>query len=218
MSETEKTKQDSVELSGLFAFKVGMSSVYAENGELVPVTVLKVKPTFVSQIKTDSRDGYSAVQVAFSPSRASRVTQAQKGHLKGAGFENGALFVKEIRQDGASVNVGQMVSIDSLKPGDLVRLSSRSKGRGFAGAVKRWGLAGGPATHGSHFHRRPGSVGNRTWPGRVMPGKRFPGHYGDEMITIANVKIVDVIHEENVVLVKGPVPGAPNSLVQLLKV
>ncbi len=218
MSESQNQNTDAVELTGLFAFKVGMSSVYEENGELVPVTVLKVKPTFVSQVKTNERDGYAAVQVAFSPSRASRVNKSQKAHLKGAGFENGALHVKEIRQDGAAVQVGQMVSINSLKRGDLVRLSARSKGRGFAGAVKRWGLAGGPAAHGSHFHRRPGSVGNRTWPGRVMPGKRFPGHYGDELVTISNVRIVDVIQEESVVLVKGPVPGAPNSLVQLLKV
>jgi large subunit ribosomal protein L3 len=221
MSEAKETAtkhEAGVELQGLFAFKVGMASVYDETGTYVPVTVLKYEPTTVSQVKTPDQDGYSAVQVAFCPSRATRVNQPEKGQLKKAGFENGALFVREILQATEGVEVGQKVSIATLKKGDTVKLTSRSKGRGFTGAVKRWNLAGGPAAHGSHFHRRPGSVGNRTWPGRVMPGKKFPGHFGDEIVTVKNVLVVDVIPEENVVLVKGPVPGAPRSLVQLMKV
>ncbi|MFN7262206.1 MAG: 50S ribosomal protein L3, partial [Pseudobdellovibrionaceae bacterium] len=117
----------------------------------------------------------------------------------------------------ADAAVGVQVSIDSLKKGDVVKITGRSKGHGFAGSVKRWNFAGGPASHGSKFHRRPGSVGNRTWPGRVMPGKRFPGHYGDEAITVKNVEIVEVLQSEGVVMVKGPVPGARNSLVKLVR-
>ncbi|RYZ78363.1 MAG: 50S ribosomal protein L3, partial [Proteobacteria bacterium] len=109
------------------------------------------------------------------------------------------------------------ISIDSLVKGDIVRITSRSKGKGFAGSVKRWGFAGGPASHGSKFHRQPGSSGNRTWPGRVMPGKKFPGHLGDETVTVRNVRVVDVLAAEGVVLVKGPVPGSRNTLVKLVK-
>jgi len=207
-----------VKLNTLFAVKVGMSQVYDDKGELVPVTVLKYETNVVSQVKTEEKDGYTAVQVALIPKRATRTTTARKNHLKAAGFENGAAYVREVR--GAlpeGVAVGQKVSIDSFVKGDVVNLTSQSKGKGFAGSVKRWGLAGGPATHGSHFHRRPGSSGNRTWPGRVMPGKKFPGHLGAEMTTIKNVQVVDVIPQENVVLVRGNVPGGRNTLVTLVK-
>lgn len=223
MSENSKESQvagksEGLKLEGLYAIKAGMSSVYNENGEIVPVTVLKYEPMVVSQVKTDETDGYQALQVAFRPKRATRATKAEKGHFSKAGFENGAQFVREIRQqlpEGAAV--GQKVSIDSLAKGDKIRLTATSKGRGFAGAVKRWDFGGGPASHGSGFHRRPGSIGNRTWPGRVMPGKRMAGHFGDETVTIHNVEIVDVLPEESVLLVKGGVPGARNGLVQLIK-
>lgn len=218
MSEQKSETKDSVQLDGLFAFKVGMSSVYDENGAMVPVTVLKFETTVVSQVKNLETDGYSAVQVAFRPSRATRANESEKGHLKAAGFENGAVHVHEIRQKSDGVTVGQKVAVESLKKGDVVKVTGRSKGRGFSGSVRRWNLAGGPAAHGSKFHRRPGSSGNRTWPGRVMPGKKFPGHYGDETTTIRNVQVIDVLPQENVVLVKGPVPGAINSLVRLMKV
>jgi len=115
------------------------------------------------------------------------------------------------------LKLGDALSIDTLVKGDVVKVTSTSKGRGFQGSVRRWNFAGGPATHGSKFHRRPGSSGNRTWPGRVMPGKKFPGHWGDETITVKNVVVVDVIPAEGVVLVKGPVPGSKNTLVRLVK-
>lgn len=219
MSEaSENTSSGDVKLNAIFAVKVGMSQVYDEKGELIPVTVLKYETNIVSQVKTEEKDGYTAVQVALIPKRVTRTTEARKAHLKGAGFENGAMYVREIRQAlPEGVAVGQKVSIDSIAKGDSVVLTSQSKGKGFAGSVKRWHLAGGPATHGSHFHRRPGSSGNRTWPGRVMPGKKFPGHLGAEATTVKNVQIVDVIPQENVVLVKGAVPGARNTLVTLMK-
>jgi large subunit ribosomal protein L3 len=207
-----------IKLNGLFAFKEGMSTVYNEQGEAIPVTVLRYEPWTVSQVKTEKLDGYDAVQLACSPKKEKNSNKAEKGHLGKAGFQGGAKFVKELRlalPEGASV--GAKVSIESLAKGDVVKLTSRSKGKGFAGSMKRWNFAGGPATHGSHFHRQPGSSGNRTWPGRVMPGKKFPGHLGDENVTVKNIEIVEVIPAENVVIVKGPVPGARNTLVKLVK-
>ena len=131
-------------------------------------------------------------------------------------FSDGFTIVQE-KFIFSSKNNGDTVSINSLIKGDVVKITSKSKGHGFQGSVRRWNFAGGPATHGSKFHRRPGSSGNRTWPGRVMPGKKFPGHWGDETITVKNVVVVDVLPNEGVVLVKGPVPGSKNTLVRLVK-
>jgi large subunit ribosomal protein L3 len=207
-----------LKLNGLFAFKEGMATIYNDKGEAVPVTVLRYEPWVVSQIKTEDKDGYTAVQVACRPKKAKNSSKAEEGHFKKAGLETGAQFVKELRQElPADVKLGAQVSIESLNVGDIVKLTGTSKGHGFAGVMKRWNFAGGPAAHGSKFHRRPGSSGNRTWPGRVMPGKRFPGHYGDETITVRNVQVVQVLPEENVLMVKGPVPGARNSLVRLVR-
>lgn len=207
-----------VKLEGLFAFKEAMTTVYNERGEAVPVTVLRYEPWYVSQIKKQDTDGYESVQVACRPKKAKNATKAEKENFKKAGFENGAQLVREIRQAiTPEISVGAPVSIESLQKGQTVRITGRSKGHGFTGSQKRFNFAGGPASHGSKFHRRPGSSGNRTWPGRVMPGKKFPGHYGDETITVKNVVVVDVLPTEGVVLVKGPVPGARNSLVKLVR-
>jgi large subunit ribosomal protein L3 len=226
MSEQNETQQNespqgsskTVKLDGLFAFKMGMTSIYDENGEAVPVTVLKYEPLFVSQLKTKEKDGYDAVQVACKPKKASRANKSATAKFKAAGFENGAQYVKELRlAPPEGLMIGQRVELGSLAKGDQVRLTGISKGHGFSGVVKRWDFAGGPASHGSGFHRKPGSVGNRTWPGRVIPGKRMAGRWGNDQVTVKNVKVVDVLAEENIVLVKGPVPGARNSLVQLMK-
>lgn len=208
-----------LKLNGLFAFKEGMATVYNDQGEAVPVTVLRYETWVVSQIKTPEKDGYAAVQIACRPKKAKNSSASEVGHLKKAGFETGAAFLRELRQDSivGDVQLGAKLSLDSLKKGDVVKITGVSKGKGFQGSVRRWNFAGGPAAHGSKFHRRPGSSGNRTWPGRVMPGKKFPGHLGDETVTVRNVQIVDVLADENVVMVKGPVPGARNSLVRLVK-
>ncbi len=217
-TEVATPSNGEVKLSGLFAFKEGMATIYNEQGEAVPVTVLRYEPWVVSQLKTQDKDGYSAVQVACRPKKAKNSSKSENGHFKKAGLETGAQFVRELRQELASeIKLGAQVSIESLKKGDVVAMTGVSKGHGFTGVMKRWNFAGGPAAHGSKFHRRPGSSGNRTWPGRVMPGKKFPGHYGDETITVRNVQIVDVIPGENVLMVKGPVPGARNSLVRLVR-
>lgn len=215
---SEANTQTGLKLDGLFAFKEGMSTIFNEKGEAIPVTVLRFEPWVVSQIKTEATDGYEAVQLACSPKKAKNSLLSEKGHLKAAGFETGANFLREIRQaapEGAKV--GDQVAMDSLVKGDVVNLTSVSKGKGFQGSIRRWGFAGGPATHGSKFHRKPGSSGNRTWPGRVMPGKKFPGHLGDETVTVKNVVIIDVVPSEGVLMVKGPVPGARNALVKLVK-
>lgn len=207
-----------VKLGGVFAFKEGMTTIFTENGEAVPVTVLRYEPWIVTQVKTAERDGYRAVQIASTPRKAKNCGSAERSRLKAAGFENGARFVREVREgvpDGATI--GQKVALDSLSEGDTVKVTGRSKGHGFCGSQKRFGFAGGPASHGSKFHRRPGSSGNRTWPGRVMPGKKFPGHWGDETVSVKSVKVVKVNPEDGVLLVKGPVPGARNSLVRLVK-
>lgn len=217
-SAENSTTGQGLKLNGLFAFKEGMSTIYNDQGEAVPVTVLRYEPWIVSQIKTNDTDGYDAVQLACQPKKAKNSTSAEKGHLAKAGFENGARFVKELRQElPAGAAIGTSLSIDSLVKGDFVKITSKSKGKGFAGSMKRWNFAGGPASHGSKFHRRPGSSGNRTWPGRVMPGKKFPGHLGNETVTVRNVEVVEINSAESVLLVKGPVPGARNTLVKLVR-
>lgn len=217
-ASTNNASSEGLKLNGLFAFKEGMATIYNEQGEAIPVTVLRYEPWFVSQIKTTENDGYEAIQVACHPKKAKNSNSAEKGHLSKAGFENGAQFVKELRQaPPEGLSLGAQVSIESLVKGDVVKITSKSKGKGFAGVMKRWNFAGGPGSHGSKHHRRPGSSGNRTWPGRVMPGKKFPGHLGNETVTVKNVQIVGVDLAESVLMVKGPVPGHRNSLVKLVK-
>lgn len=217
--KAEKKDSKEIKLNSLFALKLGMSTVFNDKGEAQNVTLLKYEPMIVSQLKTKEKNGYSALQVAFLPKRASRTTKAQGNHLKKAGFENGARYVREIRQDiPEGAEVGARVSIESLVVGDQLKITGTSKGKGFAGVVKRHGFQGGPATHGSHFHRIPGSVGNREFPGRVMPGRKMPGHLGMETATILNLSVVDVLAKENILMVYGSVPGSRNSLVKLTKI
>lgn len=218
-TEAVKSSSNDVKLGGLYAFKMGMMTVYGEDGSAIPVTALKYDQMVVSQVKTKENDGYEAVQVAFKPKPARTSTSAELALYRKAGFENAAYHAREIRQAlPEGVQVGQKVSIDSLEKGSFVKMVATSKGRGFTGAMKRHNFAGGPGAHGSKFHRKPGSVGMRTWPGRVLKGKKLPGQYGDEQTTVKNVEIVEVIPNENVILVKGPVPGAMNTLVRLMKV
>ncbi len=217
-STQEATTSKTVVLNGMYGFKVGMATVYNENGVQVPVTVLKVKPWTVTQIKNQENDNYSAVQISLLEKAEKKTSKAEKGHLKAVGSQNGARFTREIRQElPEGVCVGQEVDVSSFEKGQKIKLTAKSKGRGFAGTVKRWNFGGGPASHGSTFHRQPGSIGNCTFPGRVMPGRKMPGHFGDEKVTVKNVEIVDVQVEEGLLLVKGPVPGARNGLVRLQK-
>ncbi len=215
---SEKAQSNELKLDGIYAFKMGMMTVYGDDGAVIPVTALKYDPLFVSQVKTKEKDGYEAVQVSFKPKPARTSNNAELTLCRKAGFENAAYFSKEVRQAlPEGVAVGQKVSIDSLPKGTSVRIVAKSKGRGFTGVMKRHNFKGGPGAHGSKFHRKPGSVGMRTWPGRVLKGRKLPGQFGDEQTTVKNVQIVEVIPNENVILVKGPVPGAMNTLVRLMK-
>ncbi|MBK9293088.1 MAG: 50S ribosomal protein L3 [Oligoflexia bacterium] len=216
MSE-QNTNTQETKLEGLYAFKVGMTQFIDDKGEMHPCTVLKYEPLVVSQVKTMDKDGYSAVQVAAKPKRKSRAKKVQTGHFKKANLQTGAYFVNEIKSKADGLQLGATVSINSLSKGDMVKATAVSKGKGFAGAVKRWNSGGGPGSHGSTFHRQPGSSGNRTWPGRIMKGKHFPGHLGDEKVTVRNIKVLDVIGEDNLVILRGCVPGGKNALVRLLK-
>jgi large subunit ribosomal protein L3 len=223
MSEqTQETKAETtkgaVTLPGLYAFKVGMTQVVDDKGEMVPCTVLQYEPWVVSQVKTKDNDGYEAVQIACRPRREVRSPKAQAAHLKKANFKSGAYFVQEVRTAlPEGVALGGQVTIDSLKKGDMVKATAVSKGKGFQGSVKRWNAGGGPAAHGSCFHRQPGSSGNRTWPGRIMKGKHFPGHLGDEAVTVRNLRIVDIYQDDNIILLSGSVPGGRNAIVRLAK-
>ena len=217
-AEKPKTeKRDTVKLNGLFAFKMAMSAFYNEKGESFPVTALKYEPCFVSQIKTKEKESYSAVQVAFKAQKNKRCSKALIKHLTPAGFKEGARFVKEIRQTlPEGVKLGQEISVESLKKGDLVKISALSKGRGFTGVMKRWNFAGGKASHGSKSHRRTGSIGQHTEPARVFPGRKMPGQCGFQKVSF-QAPVVDVLAEEGIIFVKGPVPGARNTLVSIQK-
>ena len=214
----ETPQRETVKLQGLFAFKRSMTSFYDDNGFRVPVTALKYEPWVVSQIKTSEKEGYSSVQLAGLPQKNGRCKRPLTKHLAPAGFREGARFLREIRQElPEGIKVGQELSIESLKKGDRVQISSRSKGRGFSGTVKRWGFHGGPASHGSKTHRKTGSIGQCAEPARVMPGRKMPGRYGFQKITLNSVLVVDVLPAEGMIFIKGPVSGARNTLVSLRK-
>lgn len=195
--------------------KVGMTQVFGENGELIPVTVLQAGPIYVTQVKTVENDGYAAVQVGFGDIRESLVNKPRKGHFAKAGVAN-KRFLKEFKfENAADYQVGQEIKADIFSVGDRVDATAKSKGKGFQGAIKRHGLGRGPMAHGSKFHRHAGSSGAATSPGRVFKGKKMPGQMGNVKVTVQNLEVVRVDAEKNLILVKGAVPGAKKSLVVL---
>lgn len=201
---------------GILGKKIGMTRVYSELGQATPVTVVEAGPCKVLQVKNEETDGYSAIQVGFSDKKGSRVNKAAAGHFKKSDSE-GYYFVREFRvNDSAEFTVGQDITLDAvLKVGDLVDIQGISKGKGFQGVIKRYGFAGGGAGHGSNFHRAPGSIGCSASPGRVFKGKKMPGRMGNDTVLRKNVIVIDVRSEENVVLLKGPLPGAKNGLLKI---
>jgi large subunit ribosomal protein L3 len=187
-----------------------MTQVFKENGEVVPVTVLEVGPCYVTQVRTPEKDGYRAVQLGFDEVKERRLTGGQRGHLKAVGVPP-LRYLREIRtRESEEFEVGQEVKADIFEPGERVDVVGTSKGRGFAGVVKRYGFAGGPATHGqSDRQRAPGSIGACASPGRVWKGQRMPGHMGARRVTSQNIEVVLADPERNLLAVKGSVPG-PN--------
>jgi len=203
--------------SGILGRKLGMSQVFDAEGRAVAVTVIEAGPCRVIQRKTARADGYDAVQIGFDPVPAHRVTKPLLGHFRKAGA--GAFrTLREIRVPADSpVEAGQEIRVDIFREGDFVDVTGHTKGRGYAGVVGRWGFRGGRATHGSMFHRAPGSIGASSFPSRVLKNMKMGGHYGNERVTVLNLKVVGVLPEKNLLLVRGAVPGARNSVVFVRK-
>ena len=199
----------------ILATKIGMTQIFAEDGELIPVTVLQAGPCVVTQVKTMENDGYSAVQVGFQDMREKLSNKPMKGHFEKAGTSV-KRFVREFKLDDAeSYTLGQEITADVFEAGDKVDVTAISKGKGFQGAIKRLGQHRGPMAHGSKFHRHQGSNGAASDPSKVFKGKKMPGHMGSKKITIQNLEVVRVDAENNLLLVKGSVPGPKKSLVTI---
>lgn len=200
---------------GILGKKIGMTQVFRPDGQVVPVTLLKAGPCMVVQRKTPTTDGYDAVQLGLVEFvKPARVNKPTANHLKKAGAE-GAKFMREfpLRPGDDDLKAGDKVLVDQFKPKDKVDVIGVSKGRGFAGLVKRHHFKGGEGSHGSMFHRAPGSIGASSYPSRVVPGMRMAGHMGAERVTVRNLEIIDVDTEDNVLVVKGAVPGPNGSYV-----
>jgi large subunit ribosomal protein L3 len=204
---------------GILGKKIGMTQVFRADGQVVPVTLLKAGPCMVTQRKTPATDGYDAVQLGLLEFvKPARINKPRTGHLKKAGVE-GAKFLREFRLDrrsaagSADLKAGDQVLVSDFRPAEKVDVIGVSKGRGFAGVVKRHHFRGGEGSHGSMFHRAPGSIGQSSFPSRVFPGTRMGGHMGNEQVTVRNLEIIDIDLEDNVLVVKGAVPGPNGSYV-----
>ena len=194
-----------------------MTGLFSPDGRYQPVTAVEVGPCVVTQIKTVATDGYNALQVGFGEKVPARVNRPMAGHSKKSGH-SGFYHVKEIAvDDPEAYTPGQVLSLDIFKVGEKVDVTGTTKGRGFAGVIKRHGFHGGKKTHGSHSHRIPGSVGCSAWPAKIIKGKKMPGHYGTDTKTVRNLEIIDIRAEDNMILIKGAVPGHKFGLVAIKK-
>ena len=203
---------------GIIGKKLGMMGVFSTEGTFVPVTVVKLGPCVVTQIKTIAKDGYNSLQVGFGEKKAKNVTKPLKGHFGKSGdglFEVTREFPVD---DPDSFQLGQVISPEIFKIGEKVDVVGNTKGRGFSGVIKRHGFSGGRKTHGSHCKRIPGSIGCSAWPSKVVKGKKMPGQYGNDRKTVRNLVIVDIRPDDNIVLIKGALPGSRSGLVMVQKV
>jgi len=202
------------EIEGIIGKKLGMTQIFKENGEAEAVTAIEAGPCTVIQVKTRDKEGYNAVQLGFG--EAKRLNSPQKGHLQGLGQFK---YLREFRvSDSEAIEVGQTVDVSLFKTGDRVDITGMSKGKGFAGVVKRHHFAGGPKTHGqSDRHRAPGSIGATTSPGRVLKGRRMAGHMGDRRVTVRHLEVFEADPDHNLLLVKGALPGGRNGLLLIRK-
>jgi large subunit ribosomal protein L3 len=204
-------------IKGLLAKKIGMSSIFSSDGQRLPVTILQVGPCVVTQIKTKDKDGYEALQIGFGEKKKNKVNRALAGHFKKSGVR-ACGFLREFPADNYSeFKEGQTLTVDMFEAGERVDISGNSKGRGYAGVVKRWGFHGGRETHGSHSHRVPGAIGMCAWPSKVMKGKKLPGHYGSSRVTLKGLEVVGVRPEQNLLIIKGAIPGSRGGLVEVRK-
>jgi large subunit ribosomal protein L3 len=200
----------------LLGKKVGMTQIYSERGDVIPATILRVGPCYVVQKKTKEKDGYEALQIGFE--KTEELNKPETGHFK----KNNIAPCKKLTEiqvaNAGEFNLGQEIKVNVFNLGEFIDVTGLTKGRGFSGGMKRWGWHGGPASHGSMSHRRIGSVGSNTYPGRPWRGRTLPGQYGNEQVTIKNLKVVKVDADNNLLFVEGAVPGSKNGLVTVKKI
>ncbi len=207
-----------VSLPAFYGIKAGMTRIFDSNGNHVPVTVVKLIPNVISQVKTKEKDGYGAYQVAYHEKRESLLTKPTKGQLKKASISKNLSHFSEVKVEAPVGDaVGKEVGLAEFKANVFVDVTGTSKGKGFQGVMKRYNFQGGPASHGSHFHRRPGSIGCRATPARVFPEKKMPGQMGNETVTVQNIQVLEVNTQEGYMLVKGSVPGSKNDFIKIAK-
>ena len=207
-----------IALDAVYGVKAGMTRVFDENGNHIPVTVIKVIPNLITQVKTTEKDGYNAYQVGFGEKREALLNKPNKGILAKAGVSQNVTNFSEIKAESVdAANLGKEVDVTNFTAGSYVDVTGESKGKGFAGVMKRYNFRGGPASHGSHFHRRVGSIGNRATPGRVFKNKKMPGHMGTDKKTVQNIVVVEVNLDKGYLLLKGSVPGAKEGFIKISK-
>jgi len=200
---------------GLLGNKIGMTQIFDESGNIIPVTILKVGPCVITQIKTEIKDGYNAIQVGYSNTSNKSLTQPELGHLQKSNIQP-LKYLKEFRVDAVDdFEVGQVLNVDLLSVNQLVNIKGKTVGKGFSGLQKRHNFTRGPMTHGSKNHRAPGSIGMGTTPGRVLPGKKMAGQLGNKLTTIKKLKVIQLSSEENILIIKGSVPGKPGNLLSI---
>lgn len=202
---------------GLLGNKIGMTQIFDESGNIIPVTILKVGPCVITQVKTTLKDGYDAIQIGYGNVSSKSLTQPELGHLQKSNLQP-LKYLKEFQMNAENdeFEVGQVLNVDSFTPGQLVNIRGKSIGKGFSGLQKRHNFSRGPMTHGSKNHRAPGSIGMGTTPGRVLPGKKMSGQLGNKLTTIRKLKVIQANKEENILVIKGSVPGKPGNLVSIV--
>jgi large subunit ribosomal protein L3 len=199
---------------GIIGRKIGMTQIFLEDGSAVPATVIEAGPCKVVQKKTKEKDGYDALQLGFLPKNEKRVNKPLSGHFKKAGTGSFTLLREFRMEDVGGVELGQEVTLNLFKPGDVVDVTGLSKGRGFAGVIKRHGFHGFPASRGTHeYFRHGGAVGMHSYPARVFKGMKMPGHYGNERVTVQNIRVIDIKEDQNLILLQGGIPGARHGFV-----
>jgi large subunit ribosomal protein L3 len=202
---------------GLLGNKIGMTQIFDESGNIIPVTILKVGPCVVTQVKTILKDGYNSIQIAYGDVSSKSLTQPELGHLQKSNLQP-LKYLKEfhINTEEENFEIGQVLKVDSFVPGQLVNVRGKSIGKGFSGLQKRHNFSRGPMTHGSKNHRAPGSIGMGTTPGRVLPGKKMSGQLGNKITTIKKLKVIQINEKENILVIKGSVPGKPGNLLSIV--